>query len=307
VVVVRCDSEGVLLLETEREIDFMKSVRRECSEQGLGLFRVGYCEERGGLFLDSHGCEIDPAHFPGSTIGALVSTWLVADPDEQLRRLGRSRIPLSVWWEHAPESFPRIRQEQGVLGFNLSFGTSAGLAVGRHLSAQGRVDVAYLSPFHANDWSRARLQGLREGIESFGGTVVEGVDIRFESPWHLRDLGGDEAGMRRMMREVLAGFLENERLRSLPTWVLVNDLTAVETHRLLRASPGPMPRLIGFDNSSDSERIGFDSFDFLTDGMVRQMLHHIYHPKAMLFTGPRVHEMLGRMVVRKTGISTPSR
>lgn len=307
VVVVRCDVGGELLLETEREIDFMKSVGRECIEQGLGLFRVGYCEGRGGMFLDSHGCEIDPARFPGPILGALVSTWLVVDPDALLRRLGRLRIPLSVWWEHAAEAFPRIRHDRGLLGFNLSFGVSAGLAVGRHLGGQGCLDVAFLSPFHANEWSPARLQGLREGIEAFGGRVEEWVDDRFESPWQMRDRGGGEAGMRKLVRDILADFLESEKLRAVPTWVMVNDLAAVEAHRLLRARSGRIPQLIGFDNSSDSERIGFDSFEFHTDGMVRQMLHHIFHPKATLFAGPRVHEMFGRLVVRETGMPKPCR
>jgi len=98
----------------------------------------------------------------------------------------------------------------------------------------------------------------------------------------------------------LAGFLADPCLRALPTWVMVNDLAAVGMHGLLRAHPDLSPRLIGFDNSSDSERLGFDSFEFHTDGMVRQMLHHISHPGAVLFAGDPVHEMMGRLVVRSS-------
>lgn len=296
-VVVRCDACGELLLETEREIDFLKSVRREFGEQGLGLVRLGWCEEL-GRFLDSSGCEIDPAQVPGVLLGVLVSTWLVQEARDLLQRLGRLKLPLSVWWEHAADEFPQRRSRSGLTGFNLSFGESAGLAVGRHLASQGRLEVAFVSPYHANGWSRLRLKGLREALEAHGGSVTEFVETRHYSPWHLQELGGGEAGMRRILAGTLAGFLEDPRLRALPTWVMVNDLAAVGMHGLLRAHPGLSPRLIGFDNSSDSERLGFDSFEFHTDGMVRQMLHHISHPGAVLFAGDPVHEMMGRLVVR---------
>jgi len=296
-VVVRCDARGELLLETEREIDFLKSVRREFSEQGLGLVRLGWCEEL-GHFLDSAGREIDPAQVPGALLGVMVSTWLVLEPRDLLHRLVRLKLPLSVWWEHAAEEFPHLRPRSGLAGFNLSFGESAGTAVGRHLASQGLLDVAFVSPYHANDWSRLRLKGLRTALEAHGGRVTEFVETRHYSPWHLQEIGGGEAGMHRLLDGTLAGILEDPQLRALPAWVMVNDLAAVRMQGLLRGQPDLSPRLIGFDNSSDSERLGFDSFEFHTDGMVRQMLHHLAHPGAAFFAGDPVREMMGRMVVR---------
>lgn len=297
-VVVRCDARGELRLETEREIDFLKSIRRELAEQGLGMVRLGWCEEL-GRFLDCSGLEIDPTRIPGVVLGVLVSTWLVLEPRGLLQRLGRLKLPVSVWWEHAVGEFPRLRSRSGLAGFNLSFGESAGAAVGRHLASQGRLEVAFVSPYHGNDWSRLRLKGLREALEAHGGSVTEFVETRHYSPWHLQEIGGREAGAgRRILEGTLAGFLEDPRLRAIPNWVMVNDLAAVGMHGLLRAYPDLSPRLIGFDNSSDSERLGFDSFEFHTDGMVRQMLHHLAHPGAALFAGDPVHEMIGRLVVR---------
>lgn len=296
-VVVRCDARGELLLETEREIDFLKSVRRELAEQGLGMIRLGWCEES-GRFLDGSGLEIEPARIPGALLGVLVSTWLVLDPSDLLLRLGRLKLPVSVWWEHAPAAFPLLRNRKGLAGFNLSFGESAGVAVGRHLAAQGRFEVAFVSPYHGNDWSPLRLNGLREALEAHGGSVTEFVEIRHYSPWHLQEIGGGEAGMRRLLEGTLARFLDEPALRAIPTWVMVNDLAAVRMHGLLRTHSGLSPRLIGFDNSSDSERLGFDSFEFHTEGMVRQMLYHLAHPGAALFADDPVQEMLGRLVVR---------
>ncbi len=297
-VVVRCNALGELLLETEREIDFVKSVRRECTEQGVGFAMLGYCEEEEGRFLDNFGREIDPSHLPKALLGALVSTWLVAKPQTLLHQLSSLHLPLSVWWEHASKDFPRTRYQAGLTGFNLSFGESAGVAVGRHLATQGMLDVAFISPYHDNDWSRARLRGLRDSLETYGGRVQEFVDVRYSSPWQLRNL--EEEGMPGLLRASLSSFLDDPRLLAVPTWVLVNDIAAVSMHGLLREGNKTYPHMIGFDNCSDSERLGIDSFEFNTDGMVRQMLYHIINPKAILFADAPIHEMMGHLVLRKS-------
>lgn len=297
-VVVRCDGRGEFLLDGEREIDFLKSVRRELSDQGLGMVRVGYCQDDGGRFLDQSGTEIEPSRVRGPLLGAIVSTWLVTDPLALLDRLEPLRIPLSVWWEHPAESFPRRRFRSGLAGFNLSFGESAGTAVARHLVAKGRLDVAFVSPYHGNDWSPARLQGLQGTLRACGGGVRPFVASEVHSPWDLRRRSGGEGQGRRLLDQILLGFLRDNELRACSTWVMVNDLAASAMHRLLREVEGPRPYLVGFDNSSDSERLGFDSFEFHTDGMVRQMLHHLANPKAELFARSPIHEMIGRLVVR---------
>lgn len=297
-VVVRCDPRGEFLLDSEREIDFLKSVRRELSDQGLGMVRVGYSQEDGGRFLDQAGREIDPSRRRSPLLGAIVSTWLVQDPGTLLGRLESLRIPLSVWWEHPAESFPRRRFRSGIAGFNLSFGESAGMAVARHLAANGRLDVAFVSPYHGNDWSPARLRGLQETLRAHGGGVRAFVAPEVHSPWDLRKRSGGEAGSGGLLDRILSEFLGDRELRAIPTWVMVNDLAATAMHRLLREVEGPRPHLVGFDNSSDSERLGFDSFEFHTDGMVRQMLHHLANPKAELFSRSSMHEMIGRLVVR---------
>jgi len=297
-VVVRCDARGEFLLESEREIDFLKSVRRELSDQGLGMFRLGYCQDEGGRFLDQTGREIDPSRLRSPLLGAIVSTWLVTDPAGLLERLEPLGIPLSVWWEHPADAFPRRRFRAGLAGFNLSFGESAGTAVARHLVAKGRLDVAFVSPYHGNDWSPARLHGLHETLRACGGVVRPFVAPDVHSPWDLGRRSGGEGPGRRLLDRILLGFLRDDELLACPTWVMVNDLAATALHRLLRDVAGPRPYLVGFDNSSDSERLGFDSFEFHTDGMVRQMLHHLANPKAELFAKSPIQEMIGRMVVR---------
>lgn len=300
-VVVRCNPDGELLLETEREVDFLKSVRRELLEQELGMIRIGYSEQSGGRFLDHSGREVDLVKLRTPLLGAIVSTWLVTEPQRLLERLEPSNLPLSVWWEHAADTFPRRRFPHGISGFNLSFGESAGTAMGRFLTSRGRLDVAFVSPYHGNDWSSARLEGLREHVQGCGGAVREFVAPEVHSPWHLQRRARGLAGMSRELDRILEGFLDDPQLLACPTWVMVNDLAATAMLRLLRARGLPEPHLVGFDNSSDSERLGYDSFEFHTEGMVRQMLHHLANPKAELFSGTSIHEMIGRVVVRSAG------
>jgi hypothetical protein len=83
-----------------------------------------------------------------------------------------------------------------------------------------------------------------------------------------------------------------------PVWVAVNDHTAVRILELLRRQGKARPRLVSFDNSTASDAHQFDSFEFHTEGMVRQMLYHVLHPGAPLFKGGGLHEMVGRLVLR---------
>ena len=89
------------------------------------------------------------------------------------------------------------------------------------------------------------------------------------------------------------------RLDTRQTWVTVNDHVALYLIELLREAGMPRPRIVSFDNTSASEAWQFDSFEFHTDGMVRQMLHQILHPDAKMFRDGGLHEMMGRMVVRE--------
>ncbi|HXP89507.1 MAG TPA: GntR family transcriptional regulator [Fibrobacteria bacterium] len=304
-VVSRCDASGTLLLDTERQTDFIKSVHREGRERALRIVVLGWCQDQGtGVFLNQDGLEVEPGSVPGILLGCLVSTWLVRDPRVLLGELGRLQVPISVWWEHPPGDFPRPGSWKApVLGFNLSFGPSSGVVVGRHLRTshlrtREPGSVAFVSPFHGGDWSRARLEGLREGLRGTDIEIVPFVDEAHASAWeHHQAEGGVAAGERRI-REILSCFLDRLDPERYPTWVAVNDHTAVLLLDLLRERGRRRPYLVSFDNSSISDAHQIDSFEFHTEGMVRQMLYHLLHPKAHLFRNGGLHEMVGRLVLR---------
>lgn len=298
--VSRCDAHGKLLLDSERETDFIKSVHREGRERNLRIVVAGWHEmERAGRFLDQQGRELSPELLPGALLGTIVSTWLVLEPVRLLERLWRLQRPVSVWWEHPRDSFPAPHPRRpSTVGFNLSFGPAPGVTVGRHLRMSGHRDIAFLSPFHASEWSQLRLAGLLEGLQDGAATVEAFTDSRFESAWHYRQAAGDDLAGEAMLRQVLQDMLEQTRIRHLPCWVAVNDHVARILLETLRERGWSRPHLVSFDNSSVCDAFQIDAFEFHTEGMVRQMIYHILKPSADLFRRGGLHEMVGRMALR---------
>lgn len=298
-VVSRCDARGMLLLDSERETDFLKSVRIQSRELALEPLFAGWHESpSGGRLLDHQGAPLRLDHLPLPLLGILASTWLIQDPHALIAHLRPAKVPLSVWWEHPASSFPRSRSGS-VAGFNLSFGASAGWEAGRHLRTMGIRTLAFVSPFHASEWSRARLDGLRQALDGTGIQVVERVDATWESAWHLRRHAQSAQEGERGLRELLESMVSTDDLARQPDWVVVNDHVAVHLIGICRERSIPRPRILSFDNTSASEAHQFDSFEFHTDGMVGQMLQRILHPNAKLFQDGGLHEMMGRLVIRE--------
>lgn len=297
--VSRCDAQGRLLFDSERETDFMKSVHREGRERNLRILVAGWNEAGGGRFLDQQGRELDPSALPGVFLGTIVSTWLVQDPDLLLERLHPLRQPISVWWEHPGRDFPSPRRYRpSTVGFNLSFGPTPGLTVGRHLRSREFRRIAFVSPFHASEWSRSRLAGLVEGLQDGEATVEAFTNDEFESAWHYRQAAGNDAAGAEMLRREVRRAIERMRATEFPCWVAVNDHVAWIVLEELREQGRPRPYLVSFDNSSICDTYQIDAFEFHTEGMVRQMIYHILQPKARLFQGGGLHEMVGRLVLR---------
>jgi biotin operon repressor len=298
--VSRCDVHGKLLLDTERETDFMKSVHREGRERNLRVVVAGWHEApNGGRFLDQQGNEIRPEAMPGVLIGTIASTWLVHEPVRLLERLWHLRKPISVWWEHPKDSFPSSSARRpSTVGFNLSFGPAPGFTVGRHLRAAGYREIAYLSPFHASEWSRMRLTGMVEGLRNGDETIETFLDERFESAWHCRQAAGSDRAGDAMLRGILREMVDKAWTAGSRCWVVVNDHVAWIVLDELRRRGWRRPYIVSFDNSSLCDAYQIDAFEFHTEGMVRQMIYHLLHPGARLFRDGGLHEMVGRMVLR---------
>lgn len=316
VAVTRCDASGRLLLESERELDFLKAAYREARALGLDLKVIGFGP--GGRLLDRQGKPAPAVPRGRASLGFLVSTWLVPDVRGILALLGPSRLPISIWWEHSRELLAKTRIPRNAVFFNLSFGERPGALVAETLLALGHTQVLFLSPFHASAWSRQRLEGLRNRIHKApGGRVVAVTDETHASPWSFqeeawKELRAGQAGlaaddpkvMRRKTRNLsrrVEGMLAAAAPRGVTAWVCVNDEVAEIASARLRARSdaardrGPEPYLISFDNSAASYRLGIDSFAFDAGAMVREMLFHLTRPSAGVFPDRGAIDLEGRV------------
>ncbi|MCB9495374.1 MAG: GntR family transcriptional regulator [Fibrobacteria bacterium] len=295
--VIRCDEAGRIELETERESEFVRAVRRHSLEHELAIKVAGWHENgSSGTFLDSDGCPCDPFR-SANILGCMASTWLLQRPLALLDALRAHGTPVAVWWEQAHELFPRKQDRKApIAGFDLSFGRSPGIVVGRRLASEGLRRLTWISPYHDNSWSPARLEGLRESFEAAGGRVSEAIDTGWHSLWHMERLAGGREGGRKILDRCVGDLVDRALGHGSEAWVVVGDVVAESVIHRLRALGEPRPRVVSFDGTTVAERLRFDSFEFHTDGMVRRMFHHILRPA--LHPEATVEEMVGRLVLR---------
>lgn len=319
ILVTRCDSSGRLLLDSERELDFLKAAYLETRSLSLELKVIGYGPS--GRLLDRQGARFQPGPAQGGrpVLGFLVSTWLIPDIHGILSLLRPYRTPVSIWWEHSPEKLSKMRLPPNVVFFNLSFGERPGALIAETLLGMGHTKVLFLSPFHASAWSRQRLEGLRNRIlKAPGGRVAAVTDDSHASPWSFQEeawkelrsedgsLAADDPKVMRRKSRNLARWVKT-MLAAIPppaeatAWVCVNDEVAEIVAGSFRKrdgakqDEGPAPYLISFDNSAASYRLGIDSFAFDSGAMARKMLFHLTRPSPSLFPGRGLIDLDGRV------------
>ena len=284
ILVTRCDLSGRLILDSERELDFLKAAYLETRALRLELKVIGFGP--GGRLLDRQGREISPKTSGRPVLGFLVSTWLIPDVHGILARLRPYHVPISIWWEHSPDTLSKTHFPRNVVFFNLSFGERPGAIIAETLLGLGHTHVLFLSPFHVSAWSQQRLEGLRNRIlKAPGGRVMAVTDDSHASPWSFqeeawKELRAENRGLAmddpkvmhrksrnlgRRVRDMLAG---GSMVSEATAWVCVNDEVAEIVSVYLRTRGGktqgkrPAPYLISFDNSAASYRLGIDSFAF---------------------------------------------
>jgi DNA-binding transcriptional regulator YhcF (GntR family) len=322
ILVTRCDISGRFLLDSERELDFLKAAYMETRALRLELKVIGFGP--GGRLLDRQGRKIPPTPAGRPVLGFLVSTWLIPDIHGILALLRPYHLPVSIWWEHSSESLSKTRFPRNVVFFNLSFGERPGALIAETLLGMGHTQVLFLSPFHASPWSQQRLEGLRNRIlKAPGGRVTAVTDDSHASPWSFQEEAWKElraenralaADAPQVMRRKNRNLARRVRvmLEGAPpapdatAWVCVNDETAEIASAYIRTrdkkttdnatrDKQPAPYLISFDNSAASYRLGIDSFAFDSGAMARKMLFHLTRPSASVFPGRGLIDLDGRV------------
>jgi len=319
VLAIRCKLSGELLMESERELEFLRRVFQETASHGLSLRIVGVWEHENHFqFMDRHGSPFLWPNRPEVLLGILVSTWLIHNGAQLLEHLSHKQVPLSVWWEHPHSYMPKRRKAfQRMAIFNLAFGEAPGQIVGEFVLGQGIRQVAYLSPFHHSEWSQTRCSGLRKTLaRSVATPLIEWGDAAEFSPWSFQQKAWKQIQQKEKnissedhrvltLRDKLIRLTIHQLLQtaSLPSgnWALVcaNDSVAdVARSWFLEHAPVAMPLLVSFDNTSLSYLHQFASFAFNTEAMVREMIFHVLHPNSRLFAGQRLLHLTGQVVAK---------
>ena len=275
-------------MDGEREIDVWREVQSEAAAQGLTVRILPWEGELGEI--------------PAGTIGAVVSTWHLADPQELLRQLVARRLRSCIWTESALDRATRDWQGERFLSFHdIGNSRTSGRDMARHLETLGHRHIAWLSPFHGSHWSKNRLEGLQQ---EFSGTVspfvlgavsegdfmapVAETLTRWEGsfedigPWHLSPMHPLwEAFKTQTWARLMEAFepcLEGALATKATAWVGASDLVAALCRRWLLRHGLAVPQtlsLCGFDDTSLSLREDLTSYRFDTASMARAMIRSL--------------------------------
>ncbi len=158
------DTHGRLDINSERRQDFLRHLERECAHRNLGLRLIGISNPPPGRQeLDGMmGAIVWGAHKDSIRLAA----------QEVLAIQGRTRTKPAAFLDEMDRLTPGHFDSKTRIRIYPLDSTEAALHLGRHLTQLGHRRLAFISPYHKLDWSKARLEGLRQGFGAAGGSVL---------------------------------------------------------------------------------------------------------------------------------------
>jgi len=285
--------DGHFRLDSDRESDFWRELGAQATQAGLSLVRSAWSGER-----------VVPSR---DTVGVVATTWHYHDPMAVCRELSRLRIPVCVWVEE--HILDGLSLDSRIRFHDQGYSTRIGSMVARHLLDLGHRRLAFFSPWQASQWSRNRLQGVREEVARQGGKVDD-FCLDGESEWdrlipaetdpvllrhfpaavlskivegdsdHLRELVIQELGWNRIRRDTVP-LLEAALASGATAWIGANDICALNALKWLRARGIAVPgkiSVVGFDDIVEALRSDLTSFKFSYASMARAMIRQILSP-----------------------------
>ncbi len=192
VLLIAGDPAGRVALHGPRTSEYLRELESACGRASVDLATVTYDDDTGTLH--SAPGRADPlAPDPGRqpVLGFLVMPGSIRryDPWELVHRLESSGRPVAVLDEVGTVSWPAGGSGRLTRLFHLTSGVDVGGAVGNYLLGLGHRSVAYISPSHQAQWSRDRLQGLRQAFAAAGvgqGVKAYTLNNRYSHELHLR-------------------------------------------------------------------------------------------------------------------------
>jgi DNA-binding LacI/PurR family transcriptional regulator/DNA-binding transcriptional regulator YhcF (GntR family) len=158
----------------------LRQLELECTEAGILLDTYYYFPKSDSLIFCSTQDNLPTTLINDeNTLGYIwlitgVETTLDIDVDQIADLLSSFRKPLAVLAETS-EATPlgRLLKTQKTKVFCITFNSKPAEAVARYLLDLNHRRVAYISPYHSNSWSQARLAGLQSTFRTAG--IAQGV------------------------------------------------------------------------------------------------------------------------------------
>lgn len=287
----RSNEDGQFLIDSDRELEVFRTLTKLTEEQKISVHFVGYHESSLKL-VTPKGAPFTPCN-DSHCLGAFISTWLVVDTEKLFSFFAKTDYPISVWWEHSESAYPKNTKSKKKWAFyNVAFSKDAGIIVGQYLKKKGITDINYLSPFHLSDWSKQRLEGLRQQ----GLQITPLTEEEHESPYHLTVWAKANGHTPRIyLRQVIEKLLQGYTPRP---FVCANDWTAAVLIEIFKSRNEKRPYIIGFDNTKESYQYSFDSFAFNVEAMVKEALYHIISPTTYAILRKQIQTPLGTVIAK---------
>ncbi len=304
------ETDGSLRLGSDREWDFWREIQIEAA--------------RNNLLPEIHPWSGKLPDLGIRPMGAVVSTWHLPDPYPLLSALHRARLPSAVWMENPVLSPARLSIRSPWLGFHdMAYGRESGAVLGGHPAIRKHTRIAWISPFHGAEWSRNRLEGLRQSLPE--GTLIHEALSPWVSEWDFQeavwrdpeawkrvrlDGVGREAHFPDLVRPLMEAIGCDRLLQSFSPsldealasgsslWVAASDWVALACLDWLGAKGLRVPEdvaLAGFDDSREALRHGLTSVRFDAQMMARAMVRQVLSPQA---GGRRTLHYEGTVVAR---------
>lgn len=315
--------------------EFLRICEQQCSRMGFELKVIKFTDESGELtFIDQFGTPGVSIPSDSTVVGYLL--WGESPNElyrEILKKLEKNKKPIAVLQEGSVLKINDfVKRNPQIQLFSVATSSTAAKHVATFLLQSGHTCIAYLSPFHKADWSRARLNGLNEIYSRFGTSVHACTLNNFvgtysqcikppEDFFNKLICGLSEKPNFSLVTNCLEQFrysfiksVEYNAIKKMmiPTyekafrtdasaWVCANDFTALSAMDFLKEHSSKRIAVVGFDDTFDAFRSGLTSYNFNIQATVQVMVSHIVNPSSFPVTKRTIpFEIEGVLVERKT-------
>lgn len=318
--------------------EFLRNCEQQCSRMGFELKVLEYSDISGELTItDQSGCSTNNIPVDSTVIGYLL--WGESPGElyrEVLVRLEKSKKPIAVLQEGSALNISDlIKKNQQIQLFSIATSSTAAKHVATFLLQSGHTSIAYFSPFHKAEWSRARFSGLNE-IYSRLGTPIETFTLNkysdtfaysqfIKSPEkyfdHLMNNLSEQVvpslvkGALESYRNSFIKKVEFDVIRknmvplfhsalkktACTAWICANDFTALSAVDFLKAQTKSRIAVIGFDDTFEAFHSGLTSYNFNIQATVQVMISYLVNPTSLPANKRSLaFEIEGMLVERKT-------